>query len=149
MTSRDDIPDKAFQALNALYAQAEGEADGPRPECRMDGDCCRFAFSGIRLYASALERVHLVRESGPPPRAEQAGQCPYLSGSRCTARTGRTLGCRLYFCDPRNEEERNRRYERYHREIKRLHEKYGLEYDYRDIMELAHDPLGRDEPRIS
>ncbi|MGB2797972.1 MAG: hypothetical protein WBD44_12040, partial [Phycisphaerae bacterium] len=36
----------------------------------------------------------------PPGGPDAPWRCPYQEGDRCTARAGRTLGCRTYFCDP-------------------------------------------------
>ena len=146
MTSGDDIPEQAYEDLRALYGRVDAIPDSTQVKCRMDGACCCFDTSGLRLFASALERRYLVREAGPPPRGESGGRCPYLADRICTARTGRTLGCRLYFCDPLDEEGRNHRYEAFHREIKALHRKYDLPYDYRDILDVcAECSTGKDD----
>ena len=51
-----------------------------------------------------------VRVSEHPPSTVQVDleairrRCPYHVGGRCTAREGRPLGCRTYFCDTRTED---------------------------------------------
>ncbi len=90
---------RAFEALEALYAELEDELAVLAPRCELSGVCCRFEEVGHTLFATALEADHAVRlqPQAPPPAAE--GRCPYHVGGLCTAREGRPLGCRTYFCD--------------------------------------------------
>jgi Fe-S-cluster containining protein len=105
-------------ALAAIYDEVEAKAVSVGAACRACGQCCRFTEGGITLFASAIEMAYLIAESGPPPAeavlaegaalaeavsAEAAAdviwRCPYQRENQCTARRGRTLGCRTYFCD--------------------------------------------------
>jgi hypothetical protein len=57
--------------------------------------------------------------------------CPWLQGTLCGNREGRALACRTYFCS--DEEAAAELTEKHHREIRRLHERYGIPYDYRSL----------------
>jgi hypothetical protein len=70
--------------------------------------------------------------------------CPYQVGGLCTAREGRPLGCRIYFCDENAQEWQNEVYEKYHARLRGVHEKFGVPYRYvewrvglRELMEAG------------
>ena len=100
-------PDDAA-ALAAVYEEVDAALAPQAASCRACGECCRFGPDRPVLFASALELAYLVASAGPPARGCLAApggpdapwQCPYQEGARCTARAGRTLGCRTYFCEP-------------------------------------------------
>jgi len=56
--------------------------------------------------------------------------CPYQEGTKCTAREGRPLGCRIYFCDENSQSWQEEVYEKYHAQLKALHEQYQVPYRY-------------------
>ncbi len=93
-------------ALARVYDDVDAALAADSRACRACGKCCRFEPGGIVLFASAMELAYLVSESGRPSArsssessAPESWRCPYQDGDRCTARRGRTLGCRTYFCD--------------------------------------------------
>ena len=94
----------AFRRLAALYAAVDAEVAALRPTCVVSGRCCRFEEAGHELFATALEADYAAAShpEAPPPEAE--GRCPYHVRGLCTAREGRPLACRTYFCDPRTSE---------------------------------------------
>ncbi|MEZ6014342.1 MAG: YkgJ family cysteine cluster protein [Planctomycetota bacterium] len=89
----------AFARLAAVYAELDALLAAVRPVCIGRGVCCRFEDAGHELYATALEADYAAAQhpSAPPPEAP--GRCPYHVSGRCTARAGRPLGCRTYYCD--------------------------------------------------
>jgi len=117
-------------AVTELYARVDAALESASSSCRACGACCRFGPDRPVLFASALELGVLVASAGPPaadrpvpPGGPDAPwRCPYQvaetsgdpgtgtaravagstgrEGSVCTARAGRPLGCRTYFCDP-------------------------------------------------
>jgi Fe-S-cluster containining protein len=117
--------------LRAVYAQADAEAAKRNLSCRACGGCCRFATAGHRLLASAAE-LALLLEGSPPACRPEPGRCPYQQGARCTARERRPLGCRVYFCDEPSAAAAGR-YERHHRQVRRLHAERGLPYAYAEL----------------
>ena len=69
----------------------------------MSGLCCRFEEADHLLYATALEADFAAHKQPDAPAPEAEGRCPYHVGGVCTAREGRPIGCRTYFCDPTTE----------------------------------------------
>jgi Fe-S-cluster containining protein len=105
---------------------------------------------------SGLETALTVRErrlAGAPPdlaaveRARAAGTCPFLRDDRlCGAHDRRPLGCRVYFCDREAAEWQSALYERTHRAIVDVHERFGLPYSYgewRDQLEAVISSFAR------
>jgi|GEM_PF-2450731 len=135
-----------LRALVRLYRALDEELAAFPFACRMDGDCCRFALSGLRLYISSLEAIYLFGGSEPLGSGkagllEAGGErtCPFLVDGRCNRRTLRALGCRIYTCDSLLNERTQPIYERYHRQIRDLHRDHDLPYEYRDILAWCHD----------
>jgi Fe-S-cluster containining protein len=91
----------AFARLADLYAEFESFLAKANPVCIGRGVCCRFEEAGHELYATALEADYAAAEHPDIPEPEAPGRCPYHVAGRCTARAGRPLGCRTYFCDTR------------------------------------------------
>ena len=95
-------------AVYEVYAGVDAALESAAASCRACGECCRFGPDRPVLFASALELAVLVASAGPaaadrpvPPGGPDAPwRCPYQEGSCCTARAGRPLGCRTYFCKP-------------------------------------------------
>ncbi|MFH1999682.1 MAG: hypothetical protein ABIK28_08380, partial [Planctomycetota bacterium] len=125
---------EAFESLAGLYELIETEVADLGVACRRDGACCRFDTSGLRLYATRLEVAYLLRMAPKPGAKGAAGQCPYQEGSLCQARSGRPLGCRVYFCDEEFSETISALYERFHKAILVLHERYQIEYLYQELL---------------
>jgi hypothetical protein len=131
---------EAVAGLRAIYARADEEAKSdPRLRCELSGRCCRFREAGHSLFVTRLEYEEMVRSGGPASAEATAGKagageegaCPWLQGTLCGNREGRALACRTYFCsDERAAAELT---ERHHREIRRLHERHGIPYDYRSL----------------
>lgn len=91
--------DEAFRRLEALYAEVDAFVEKSRAVCLARGVCCRFEEAGHELFSTALEADYAAERAGPAPAPEGPGRCPYHVAGRCTARAGRPLGCRTYFCD--------------------------------------------------
>ena len=117
-------------ALGRIYEQVEADlADRPGLVCRLSGLCCRFEEAGHQLFLTSLEYAEMVARGGR--RAGPGVVCPWLDGWLCANREGRALACRTYFCS--NEAEAAAVTERWHREIRRLHDRLGLPYGYRPL----------------
>jgi Fe-S-cluster containining protein len=66
-------------------------------------------------------------ERGP----ENAGKsCPLQSARLCTVHTIRPMGCRLFFCDSSSNDWQHDQYEKFHADLKRLHESLAVPYFY-------------------
>ncbi len=90
----------AFAALEPLYAELDEEIGALQPLCVRSGLCCRFEEAGHELYATNLEADYAASKLPEAPTPEAEGRCPYHIAGVCTAREGRPVGCRTYFCDP-------------------------------------------------
>lgn len=83
--------------LSAIYADLEAEIAGLSPSCQACGRCCDFGAYDHELWLTEIELAALVSDHGlKVPVSSQT--CPYMDGKHCTARSGRALGCRTYFC---------------------------------------------------
>ena len=142
--SPDDglVPEEAWSAalreLEALYADLEKELPKYRFTCSASGACCDFDGYGHRLYATTLEAEWFFRHSPEPRANENERHCPAWGPDRlCKARTGRMLGCRTYFCGPYPNGLPEDVHAPFHARIQALHEKHGIPYRSRDVLDWA------------
>lgn len=115
-----------------LYRAVQEEIDRRKPLCIVSGRCCRFEEFGHRLYVTTLELAHFVHERGDAPRAGEwdGTGCPFQRARLCTVHSIRPFGCRMFFCDATSTEWQNAAYERFHADLKRLHEELCVPYFY-------------------
>ncbi|MFA6133223.1 MAG: hypothetical protein WC869_04315 [Phycisphaerae bacterium] len=116
--------------LRAIYASVDAAVAEASPSCRGCGECCRFERAGHKLYVSIGELALLAGQPLPSGARAEAGRCPYQVGARCAAREGRALGCRVHFCNPPARGWCEETYERFHTQIRVLHDRLGLPYAY-------------------
>jgi Fe-S-cluster containining protein len=121
----EDQRRRAFARLAALYARADAIAERSGAVCILRGGCCRFEEAGHELYATALEADYAAARHPDAPAPEAPGRCPYHVAGRCTAREGRPLGCRTYFCDPRTQAALAEEHEELLREVRRIEREEG------------------------
>lgn len=132
-------PDKralAFAELEALYTELQAEINRVEPACVMSGLCCRFEEADHELYAGALETDYAVHCHPEAPAPEAPGRCPYHVKGRCTARKGRPLACRTYFCDESKEDECFDLHEVFLKRLREIEKTYGFERTYARFPEL-------------
>lgn len=124
-----DLPKRARAELRRIYARAE-EALRRRPGlfCELSGCCCRFREAGHQLYVTRLEFEEMKAHGEAVDGDDSDAECPWLKDGLCGNREGRALACRTYFCSDENEAAAVG--ERFHAEIRRLHERHDLHYDY-------------------
>jgi Fe-S-cluster containining protein len=135
------VDDKLAEGLAAMYARVAEVVDAAGPRCEMSGRCCDFPTSGQRLYCTDLETEYAVKAAGGAVPAADSGQCPWYVDGVCQNREGRPLGCRVYFCDPEWEDAMPGTYERFHDELRALHEAHGLSYGYRLFVDALAAPV--------
>jgi Fe-S-cluster containining protein len=122
----------ARTALDALYSDLDRELPPGGADCRACGACCRLAEWGHELRATPLELALLVERHGARAPAVP-GVCPYLDDGRCSARSGRLLGCRAFRCGlPATvvEDACARAFER----LRALHAERGIPFEQGDLL---------------
>ncbi|MCC8109634.1 MAG: hypothetical protein LIQ30_11455 [Planctomycetes bacterium] len=134
--------------LRELYTALDRDIAERSLVCDGCGGCCRFDTVDHLLYASRLERDYLIATAGPPPEPDDASvaaliadglRCPYQVEGKCLARDGRVLGCRLHFCRWPDGGDEDSFQERWHRELKSLHDDCGMDWRYARLLPLALD----------
>lgn len=124
---------QALTGVATIYQEVQAAIDQRKPVCQVSGRCCRFAEFGHRLYVSTLELALFLRQLErplPPPAQAPPGVCPFQSGRLCTVHEIRPFGCRMFFCDPSASQWQMQHYERFHNDLKALHEAHGVPYRY-------------------
>jgi hypothetical protein len=131
--------------LRVLYAELDREVAGLGPVCVLSGRCCRFEEYGHTLFISTAEAEYLVVSGPAPARALDSGAtCPWQdSRGQCTARDGRPLGCRIYYCDASFQEEGHRLSERYIGRLKKLSCEHGIAWNYAPLHRHLVEEQGR------
>jgi len=126
------LSDDAKAELRVLYNELDAEVAERGAICRLSGRCCRFEEYGHTLFVSNAEVQFLVELAPEPSRALDHGKtCPWQNSSgHCTARGGRPIGCRVYYCDPTHERSAHDLSERYIGQLKELTRRHGLAWNY-------------------
>lgn len=127
----------AFAELEALYAEVEGWVEYGGAVCIGRGTCCRFEEAGHELYATPLEADYCADRHPVAPEPEAPGRCPYHRAGRCTAREGRPLGCRTYFCDPTYSDAHEAGHERFLNAIRDIERRTGYPVGYARFPDLV------------
>jgi Fe-S-cluster containining protein len=130
-----------YAELSELYARLDAAVARLAPVCRISGRCCRFREYGHTLFLSALELEYLLSEASEPVRPLDGGEtCPWQDADgRCTARQGRPMGCRVYFCDPAYQDAAPELSEHFISRLKRLAEHHGLPWSYAPLHRHLHE----------
>ena len=121
------------EAVARVYAELQVEIDARKPRCSMSGRCCRFDEFGHRLYVTTIELAAFLPHVQPAPAV--AGGCPFQIDGLCSVHTVRPFGCRVFFCDETSEAWQHAQYERFHAQIKRMHEELAVPYRYLEWRE--------------
>jgi len=145
------LAEDARLPLRGLYADLDRAVSELAPVCLLSGRCCRFEEYGHTLFLSAAEAAVLIADAPPPVRAFDPGaSCPWQDGlGRCTARDARPIGCRVYFCDPRFDDQAPILTERFLAQLKEMTAERGWPWNYAPLHRhlapayesgLLHDP---------
>ncbi|NNM87098.1 MAG: hypothetical protein HKL95_01105 [Phycisphaerae bacterium] len=145
-------------AMASLYRRVDVDIAGRQGVCIASGRCCRFEEYGHRLYVTQAELIYFYAVSLRPeldpaknnseahtavlPRTagfplplyngdgEFAPGCPWQVQGMCSARSGRPLGCRIYFCDSGSRGWQGPVYEYWHQQITDMHVEFDIGYSY-------------------
>lgn len=91
-------------------------------EGRGEGD-----FESPKSADTPNHPLPIFREIEPE---KEVGSCPLQIGMLCGVHAIRPFGCRIFFCDASATEWQQQQYERFHAEIKQLHERFNVQYFY-------------------
>ena len=125
-----EVRPRAHAALAALYARLDEAVASSRVVCLARGVCCHFETAGHEPWATRLEVEYCLEHHPEPAEPAAPGRCPYHQGGRCTAREGRPLGCRTYFCDPDLEDAFREEHEALFAELRDLEAEHGYPHGY-------------------
>lgn len=119
--------------VDALYADLDAEIAGNSPVCSNRGACCKFGAFGHRLFVTPVELACFLARTIEPIQAPSGPDaCPYQQEGLCTARQGRPVGCRIFFCEPASAAWQGPLTERTLGRLKELHARFDLPYAYVD-----------------
>ena len=125
------------EAVGRIYAQLQVEIDARKPRCDASGRCCRFESFGHRLFVTTIELAAFTAGLEPAdpvvsPAAEawDGSGCPFQVKGLCSVHAIRPFGCRVFFCDPTSDDWQHGIYERFHAQLKRLHDELRVPYRY-------------------
>ncbi len=125
--------------IASIHDRVSEQVRAKAPICLASGLCCKFDAFDHRLYATGLEAARCVSVCENEGRgihisdvhaARNDGNCPWQSGRLCMARSGRPVGCRVFYCDPRASKWVPEIAEWAHSEMKSLHERHEIPYMY-------------------
>jgi hypothetical protein len=124
--------DAAFvAAMQALYAELDAGIAARSPVCTNRGACCKFGAYGHSLFVTSAELAYFLATSEGPLRAPpDRSFCAYQVEGKCTARTARPAGCRVYFCDANSTHWQPELTEQTLRRLAALGEEHGIPYAY-------------------
>ncbi|MBN2530780.1 MAG: hypothetical protein JXR76_30615 [Deltaproteobacteria bacterium] len=118
--------------LRQLYEELATEQNTVTVHCHQCGACCNFKAFDHQLWATSLELDYLADTDGLKPVSIN-GVCPYMENNQCTARIGRTLGCRVFLCR-QDALEMELLHEKYINKLRLLAEKYDIELEYNEFL---------------
>jgi Fe-S-cluster containining protein len=125
-----------IRRLLEVYRQVDGQVGQLGLTCLGGGACCKFDLFDHRLYVSTGELALLVADCPPDGSRLHRRRCPYQDGPSCRQYPNRPLGCRTFFCGKRRQGELNALYERYHAQIRMLHQICCIPYAYGEATAL-------------
>lgn len=127
-----------FDVLQQIYQDLESDLKNLADDCKACGSCCEFSKETHLLFASRIEWEYLFYCHGSCENIDET-TCPFIKESKCTARDGRTLACRIFFCDSLKKDEREQLYEKYLDRIKELHKQENIEWTYSTMKSFCQD----------
>jgi Fe-S-cluster containining protein len=97
------------------------------PVTRASGPCAAPAKSKVVKLTQ-----HSARAGGPchDDGLSIGPGCPLQKDGLCSVHAIRPFGCRVFFCDPTADDWQKQQYERFHAELKQLHDRFDVPYLY-------------------
>jgi Fe-S-cluster containining protein len=124
--------------IEGMLAGLAADVAARGPTCWSSGKCCNFNAYGHRLYVTGLEVAWTIGQIAADAGLRKLldvpvdlkGACPFQVDGLCGVHLMRPMGCRVYFCQKGTQEWQNDLYEKYQRQVKAIHDEYGLPYLY-------------------
>ena len=136
LTSREHVAGE----LEAILESLDSAVRAKGPVCWASGRCCQFEAFEHRLYSTGLEAARtwrMMRSAEPEPMSgglpilqPLQSTCRYQVENRCTARSARPSGCRVFFCQRGTEAWQQDLYEQAMTSLRALHERTGAAYRF-------------------
>jgi len=117
------------RAIANVYLALGDAIELRKPVCKTSGRCCRFEEFGHLLLVTTMEMAAFVRNRPAAIPLADVG-CPFQVDKLCSVHSIRPFGCRIFFCDETAADWQKTQYERFHAEIKRLHDEMAVPYFY-------------------
>lgn len=130
MIAKGSLELNLYSEVVILYQYLEKELTQLNPGCKRCGTCCNFSTFDHVLYASSIEINFITQNVEVPDFNVSDNICPFLKDNQCSIRDFRTLGCRVFYCNPHYKEVLNDVYEKYYQMIKDLSGKYNTQWKY-------------------
>lgn len=133
MEERSDV--NLYAELGNIYHLLEKEVTQLNPGCNRCGTCCNFSTFDHVLYASSIEINFITKNTAVPDFNVEDNVCPFLKDNQCSIREFRTLGCRIFYCNPLYKEVLCEMYEKYYHMIKELSFRYNVQWRYLPFLD--------------
>lgn len=133
-----EIKKQINEDIASLYEDLAKEMSQLSSPCTACGFCCNFNAAEHFLYASTLEIMYIFDKYQLDSTIINKNVCPFLKNNMCSIRDRRMLGCRTYFSKHTKEEviAAEEIHGRYIEKFDKLHQKYQIERDYQDCMNV-------------
>lgn len=125
--------------ITEIYEKLEAELVSINPGCNACGTCCNFDEFDHVLYASTIETDYIRNNVEVPSYNPDKNVCPFLINNQCTIREHRTLGCRVFFCNPDYKEKAQDIYNKYYTMIKDLADNSQAKWHYAPMLKLLNE----------
>lgn len=120
-----------------IYRYAGAVIAAHKPLCHQSSRCCQFAKMEHNLFVTTVEFAYFLHKTAMVRSKPIApATCPFLrlGPGRCAARSGRSLGCRMFYCDPNSQWWQQGLYNRMHGRLQQLHEQFNVPYYYAEWL---------------
>jgi Fe-S-cluster containining protein len=124
------------QDIVEVYNKLDLELARINPGCDTCGTCCHFDTFGHELYASFIEVDYILKNVEVPSFNSEQRICPFLVEEKCSIRKYRTLGCRVFFCNPDYKDTSQEIYNKYYKMIKSIAIENQTEWYYAPMTKL-------------
>ena len=84
----------------------------------------------MELAAFTAARALAAQPQASAGRDWDGSGCPFQVEGLCSVHSIRPFGCRVFFCDATSDDWQHAQYERFHAQLKQLHDELAVPYRY-------------------